>query len=149
MTNEVAIYLKLLLKIGFHDKYFQYLERILSEEPKLSGILLELSFCGQDVNKAISCLLKHTYCEIINYDIVASMILEDFKELYLSKQISMQDLIIAMHIVAIDSEQEQVQPWRTMEKLYFDYDDGLEEMYPNDFIEELLTDFLLNSELME
>jgi len=148
MTRETAVYWKLLLQIGLSAVYFDRLEQMLTEEPELNGALLELSFCGKDVNKAISLLIEYTYYEHIDYDIVFSLIIEDLKDQYFNKRMLLADTINAMHVLVTNSGLENVQPWRTMERLHFDYDDGLEEMYPNEWIDERLIAFLVNRELM-
>ena len=51
---------------GLNDGYDEWLGRYLESENPLSDIVLDLSLCGSDINKIVSCL--HDYCGKQDFD---------------------------------------------------------------------------------
>ena len=66
MNREDAYYYKILLMSGLYDGYDEWLDGYLNTENPLSDIVLNLSLCGSDINKTISCL--HHYCGERDFD---------------------------------------------------------------------------------
>lgn len=59
MTVEQAVYYIIMLKLGFSEEFDAWLSRAQEEESPLSDLVLELSFCGSDVDCTASVLLNH------------------------------------------------------------------------------------------
>ncbi|MBQ5320693.1 MAG: hypothetical protein J6K88_01325 [Oscillospiraceae bacterium] len=97
MKREDAYYFKILLMSGFSDGYDQWLNGYLETEDPLSDIVLELSFCGSDLDKTISCL--HNYCMKQSFDenAVCDRLRLFLKEAYHSKRLSKAETISCMY----------------------------------------------------
>lgn len=97
MTREDAFYYKHLLILGITDGYYEWLDDCLKTEEPLSDITLELSYCGSDVNKAIS--LLHNFCLEQPFDdsVVYKKFLSFFKEEYYSKRMSKEEISSTMY----------------------------------------------------
>jgi len=66
LNREDAYCFKIRLMCGLREGYYEWLEGYLNSEAPLSEIVLNLSLCGSDINKAISCL--HSFCMEQGFD---------------------------------------------------------------------------------
>ena len=83
--------------LGFSDGYDEWLNHHVESEEPLSDITLELSYCGSDVNKAISVL--HNYCtgQQLDEAVVCDRLRLFFKEAYYSGRLSKEEIASAMY----------------------------------------------------
>ena len=72
MKLEDAVYYECLLSLGETNEYDEWLNDLLENQSPLSEIVLELSYCGSDYDKAIS--LLHNYSLEKQFDNVATVI---------------------------------------------------------------------------
>ncbi len=126
MKREEAFYYKNLLMFGFSDGYDEWLNYYLETESPLSDIVLELSLCGSDVNKAIS--LLHNYCAEQNFDKVVShdKLRLFFKNAYYSNRMSKEEVLSTMYRLSLnigDPGDFDIKLWGSM--YYLDYYYGL------------------------
>ena len=102
MTREDAFYYKHLLILGITDGYYEWLDDCLKTEEPLSDITLELSYCGSDVNKAIS--LLHQFCSEhpIDDSVAYKKFMSFFKEEYDSGRMSKKEISVTLHRLVSD-----------------------------------------------
>lgn len=146
MTNETAFFLMLLLHAGFLDTYNENLDQLLTETSDINGVLLELAFCSQNINQSISLLRDSTYDKVIDHNEVFSRILTVFQNHYINQTKSQDDLLEAMHLVAMNSGKEMSEPWEPMKNLVFYYEEVLDGYYPEDIFHEEFLDVLFGHE---
>ncbi|MEZ4508988.1 MAG: hypothetical protein R2881_04880 [Eubacteriales bacterium] len=114
MTNETAAYLKLLLHGGLKDVFFQQLEEMLNDAPVLEGVLLELSYIDDDIERAISCLNDYLLGKRVDYDSVAEMIRTQVWDLFCNRRLRQSEVVSALCCMAENTGFETVQPWCSM-----------------------------------
>jgi len=97
MTREEAYYHKILLMTGFTEGYDAWLNEYLEREDPLSDIVLELSCCGSDRERVISCL--HGYCLGMPFDsgAVCDSLRLFLKQAYHDGTMSKGDVISTMY----------------------------------------------------
>lgn len=102
MKREDAYYFKILLMSGFSDGYDEWLNEHLEAQESLSDIVLDLSLCGCDVNKTISCL--HRYCAEQKFDksVVCDKLRLFLKDAYHSNRLSKEEIISFMYRFAVN-----------------------------------------------
>lgn len=96
LTLEDAVYCECLLSLGETAEYDEWLNNMLENESPLSEIVLELSYCGSDYDKAIS--LLHNYSLEREFDNVATCdrLRIFYKDAYYSKGWSKERVLSAM-----------------------------------------------------
>ncbi len=101
MKLEDAFYYKSLLSLGFYDEYNEWLNELLEKESSLSDIVLDLSCCGSDYNKAIS--LLHNYCGYQEFDEAntCDRLRLYFRDAYYSKGWSKKKVVSTMYHLTI------------------------------------------------
>ena len=97
MKLEDAVYYECLLSLGETAEYDEWLNSSLENEAPLSEIVLELSYCGSDYDKAIS--LLHNYSLEQQFDNAATCdrLRIYFKDAYYSKGWSKKRVLSAIH----------------------------------------------------
>ena len=97
MKLEDAVYYECLLSLGETTEYDEWLNSSLENESPLSEIVLELSYCGSDYDKATS--LLHNYSLEQQFDNVATCdrLRIFYKDAYYSKRWSKERVLSAMH----------------------------------------------------
>ena len=97
MKCEDAYYFKILLMSGFSDGYDEWLGEYMEAENPLSDIVLDLSLCGSDVNKTISCL--HNYCANQSFDekFVCDKLRLFLKDAYHAGRLSKEETVAYMY----------------------------------------------------
>lgn len=100
LNREDAYYYKILLMSGLSDGYDEWLDGYLNNEDPLSEIVLNLSLCGSDVNKTISCL--HNYCanQALDEKLVCEKLRLFLKAAYHSGRFSKKEIISYMYCFA-------------------------------------------------
>ena len=122
MKREDAFYYKNLLILGFSDGYEEWLKYCLETESPLSDIVLELSFCGSDVNKIVS--LLHNYCAAQKFNEAAShdRLRLFFKEAYYSNRMTKEEVLSTMYRLSLNIDalgNFDIKLWGSM--YYLDY----------------------------
>jgi hypothetical protein len=146
MTNETALFLKLLLHAGLIDVYNESLDQLLMESSTLDGVLLELAFCNQNINQSITLLRDFTYHKDIDHNVVYSRIMSVFRNQYLNQTMSQDEVSEAMHLAAMNSGKEMSQPWESIKNLIYYYEEVVDGYYPEDIYHEQFLDLLLGKE---
>lgn len=102
LKYEDAYYFKILLMSGFNDGYDEWLDGYLEAENPLSDIVLDLSSCGSNLNKTISCL--HNYCMEHDFDErdVCDKLRLFLKEAYYSNRMSKEEVVSSMYRFAVN-----------------------------------------------
>ncbi len=102
MTREDAYYFKLLLTFGFHSEYEEWLERRLEEDSELDHLILNLSFCGSDLSKAI--LYLNDYCQEQKFDdgAVCERLRVFLKNAYNSNGLDKKEIISYMYKFSVN-----------------------------------------------
>ena len=102
LNREDAYYFKILLTSGFRDGYDEWLDGYLEAENPLSDIVLNLSLCGSDINKTISCL--HNYCAEQDFDesIVCEKLRIFLKDAYNSNRLNKEETVAYMYRFAVN-----------------------------------------------
>ena len=102
MKREDAFYHKLMLMTGLDDGYDEWLNCYLESENPLSDIVLELAWCGSDVDRTISVL--HQFCTERPFDeaAVCDRIRAYFKEAYDKNRMSKEEITSAMYRLALN-----------------------------------------------
>lgn len=97
MKREDAYYYMNLLLLGFSDGYDEWLESYLKTEEPMSDIVIDLYFCGSDVEKTIA--LLHNYCseQEFNKSVVSDKFRSFFKDAYYSGRINKREVVSAMY----------------------------------------------------
>ena len=149
MTNETALFLRLLLHAGLLDVYRENLDQLLTEESDLDGVLLELAFCTQNINKSISLLRDFTYHKDIDHHEVYSRMMSVFQNQYLNQTMSQDEVSEAMHLAAMNSGKEMSLPWEPIKNLIFYYEEVVDGYYPEDIYHEQFLDLLIGKERHE
>lgn len=97
MKFEDAVYYECLLSLGETTEYDEWLNDLLENESPLSEIVLELSYCGSDYDKAISLLHNYTLEQHFDNADVSDRLRIYFKNAYYSKGWSKKKVLSAMH----------------------------------------------------
>ncbi len=135
LKREEAFYYENLLMFGFSDGYDEWLNYYLEAESPLSDIVLELSLCGSDVNKASS--LLHNYCAEQNFDKVVShdKLRLFFKNAYYSNRMSKEEVLSTMYHLSLNIENPgnfDIKLWGSMYYLDYYYGLALDGVIPMD-----------------
>ena len=97
MKFEDAVYYECLLSLGENTEYDEWLNNSLENESPLSEIVLELSYCTSDYDKAISLLHNYTLEQQFDNADVSDRLRIFFKDAYYSKGWSREKVLSAMH----------------------------------------------------
>lgn len=97
MKREDAFYYMNLLLLGFSDGYDEWLESYLKTDEPMSDLVIDLYFCGSDVEKTIS--LLHNYCIEQEFDksVVSDKFRLFFKDAYYSGRMNKDEVVSAMY----------------------------------------------------
>ena len=97
MKREDAYFYMNMLLLGFSDGYDKWLESYLKTDEPMSDIVIDLYFCGSDVNKTIS--LLHNYCGEQEFDksIVSDKFRLFFKEAYHTGRMDKGEVVSSMY----------------------------------------------------
>ncbi len=156
MTGEEAYYYKILLQYGFTDDYDRWLNTALEGEDPLSNIVLELSLCGSDVEKTLSCLTNYCKDNLFDDNVVGNKLRLFLKDGYYSGRFTKDEVVSHMYNFAktdgypFDYESSR---WRDMYYM-LDYfcmaDDGIvpAEEFDKVFHDVLNKDFLTNGAIL-
>ena len=117
MKREDAFYHKILLMTDLDDGYDEWLNGYLESEKPLSDVVLELVYCGSDVNKIISVL--HNFCNEHPFDksVVCDRLREYFKDAYYTNKMSKDEITTIMHRVVLnilETEDFDVHLWGSL-----------------------------------
>lgn len=121
MEREDAFYHKLLIMSCLDDGYDEWLNRYLVAENPLSDIVLELAYCGSDVNKTISIL--HHFCAEGQFDMAAvgNRIRQFFRRAYDAKELSKEEILTAMQRTVANAGNQndlfRIPVWESMDIL--------------------------------
>ena len=88
MTPEEAAYHRVMLLAGLRDGYDLALDSALENENPLSGLIVNLAFCVPDTEKTISVLYNYILDNPPDDRRVFSLVMEDFRNRYLSKSMT-------------------------------------------------------------
>lgn len=97
LKREDAYYYMNLLLLGFSDGYDEWLESYLKTDEPMSDIVIDLYFCGSDVEKTIS--LLHNYCGEQEFDktVVSDKFRLFFKKAYHANRMEKGEVVSAMY----------------------------------------------------
>ncbi|MBR5785287.1 MAG: hypothetical protein IKY41_01130 [Clostridia bacterium] len=117
MKREDAFYHKIMLMTGLDDGYVEWLNHFLESENPLSNIVLELAYCGSDINRTISVL--HNFCAEQPFDeaVVCDRLRLFFKDAYYANRMSKEEISSAMYHMALnvgDPGDFDIQLWESM-----------------------------------
>lgn len=117
MTYEEAYFFKILLTCGVSDGYDAWLNSYLEREDPISDIVLELSLCGSDTNRAVTCLNDYCLGHSVEEKRVCDMLREYLLDAYLKKRFSQKEIIHLMYRFAVvhsDPVNDHGEPWSDM-----------------------------------
>lgn len=97
MNREDAYYFMIMLASGLDEEYNAWLDDHLETEEPLSDITYELSLCGSDVNKAVSCLKNYRTGESVDERAVSERLRLFLKNSYNSNRFSKKEIVAYMH----------------------------------------------------
>lgn len=131
MTPESAEYHRLMLMVGLRDRFDQEFDQALEQENPLSDLILNLTSCVSDLDKASSIL--HSYAVDNNFDEqkVFDLVTADIRNRYFSGQLSRMETAEIIHTLNAYLEKDCCEPWWML----FDITYALED-YRNDSISE-------------
>ncbi len=145
MKFEDAVYYECLLSLGETTEYDEWLNDLLENESPLSEIVLELSYCGSDYDKAISLLHNFALDQQFDKEAICDRLRLFFKDAYHIKGWSKKKLVSAMYRLTLYLEHTE----GTMYWLYDYYFLALEGVISEDFFDEVFLDYLNNGTLIE
>ena len=114
MTNETALYFKMLLNAGMIDSYRERLNAVLEENPELDGLLLELAFSNNDFQEALLLLEEFLYGQKVDCYAVVDMLRSDLLNMYSAGRMNQSEIVTALYKMAINADYEMSEPWYTM-----------------------------------
>lgn len=97
MNREDAYYFMIMLASGLDEEYNAWLDKHLETEEPLSDITYELSLCGSDVNKAVSCLKNYRAGENVDERTVSERLRLFLKNAYDSNRFGKKEIVAYMH----------------------------------------------------
>ena len=102
LRREDAFYYMYLLLLGFSDGYDEWLESYLKTDEPMSDLVIDLYFCGSDVEKTIS--LLHNYCIEQEFDksVVSDKFRLFFKDAYYSGRMNKGEVVSTMYKLVSD-----------------------------------------------
>lgn len=129
MTYNEAMYHKLMLQAGFREAFDRRLDQLLQTEDPLSPLVLELSHCGGDRNRIISCLQQYTQAAAWDPRKVFDLVWEDLRQRHHGGSIAPSLLVAAMSRISLDSGHYAEEPWQSLNSAYDYYDEACQGMY--------------------
>ena len=102
MKREDAFYHKLMLMTGLDAGYDEWLNFYLESENPLSNIVLELSYCGSDINKTISVLHSFSMEQPFDEAVVCNKVRAFFKDAYYTNRMSKEEISSTMYRLALN-----------------------------------------------
>ena len=121
MKREDAFYHKLMLMTGLDAGYDEWLNFYLESENPLSNIVLELSYCGSDINKTISVLHSFSMEQPFDEAVVCNKVRAFFKDAYYTNRMSKEEISSTMYRLALnvgDPGDFDIHLWGSMYYLY-------------------------------
>ena len=122
LKREEAFYHKIMLMAGLDDGYDDWLNYYLEFENPLNNIVLELAYCGSDINNTIA--LLHSFCmeQPFSEWVVRDKVRAYFKDAYYTNKMNKEEISCAMYRLAFsvaDFGELDIHLWGDM--YYMDY----------------------------
>lgn len=131
MTPESAEYHRLMLMVGLRDRFDQEFDHALEQENPLSDLILNLTSCASDLDKASSILHSYAVDNNFNEQEVYDLVIADIRNRYFSGQLSRMETAEIIHTLTAYLDKDCCEPWW----LLFDIAYALED-YQNGSISE-------------
>ena len=131
MTPEAAEYHRIMLLVGLRDRFDQEFDHALEQENPLSDLILNLTSCASDLDKASSIL--HSYAVDNNFkeQEVYDLVIADIRNRYFSGQLSRMETAEIIHTLTAYLDKDCCEPWW----LLFDIAYALEDYQNGSFSE--------------
>lgn len=142
MTNETAVYYKLLLQSGMGDLYKKQVELLFLEQHNLSGIELELFNSKGDIQRANSALQAFTNGKQTDFDAVCALLAEDLRQKYENDEMTQAAVVDVMRKAAEQTGKQDREPWYSMFRMSEYYRFALEGRYEKPLFDTALSNFL-------
>jgi len=142
MTNETALYYKLLLQSGLRDLYKKQVEQLFLERHNLSDIELELFNSKGDEQRTISALQAFINGKQTDYDAVCARLTEDIRIKYENGEMSQAVVVGVMRKAAEQTGKQEKEPWYSMYRMSEYYQFALEGRYEKPLFDTALSNFL-------
>lgn len=116
MTHSEAFYQKLMLSVGITEEYDKYIAQELEVENPLSDIILELSFCTNDINKTLVILNEYLFKAEIDYTKVFDLVWQYLHEVWKGGNKTNHEIAKFMYDIAthLDEDKMYEYPWSFM-----------------------------------
>ena len=104
VSREETYYYYILLSNGLTDGYNEWLNYFLEKQNPLSDIVLNLSFCGNDINSAIPYLYSYSKEYKLNDELVCNLLREFLRKCYTENRLTKPDVCRMMYKFAVTHE---------------------------------------------
>lgn len=142
MTNETAVFLKLMLQSGMEQVYFTRVQEMLGTKRDLVGLERSLYRFRDDAKRSSAILVRNTHGKRIDYDAVLALIVEELKMQCFSGGMTQSAVVSAMHFAARQTTKYTYEPWATMDQMSDWYCYALEGKIPKEAFDAALYAFL-------
>ena len=135
MTPEAAEYHRIMLLVGLRDRFDREFDHALEQETPLSGLILALTSCASDSEKASSVLHSYALANAFDPQKTYDLVLDDIRSRYFSGELSRMQTADIIRIIAYLDEHIHRLPWSLFTNLTYaleEYEDGY--MSEEDFI---------------
>lgn len=142
MTNETAVYLKLMLQSGMEQVYFSRIQEMLGDGRNLAGLERSLYRFREDAARSSAILVRNTRGMRVDYDAVLALLVEELRKQYMAGGMTQSAVVSAMHYAARQTTKYTYEPWATMDQMSDWYCYAMEEKIPKDAFDAALNAFL-------
>lgn len=142
MTNEIAVYLKLMLQSGMEQVYFSRIQELLGDGRDLVGLERSLYRFRKDAKRSIAILIRNTNIKRVDYDAVLALLVEELRKQYVTGGMTQSAVVSAMHYAARQTTKYTYEPWATMDQMSDWYCYAMEEKMPKEAFDAALYAFL-------
>ncbi len=154
MTNETALYFKLLLQTGMTDEYARQTAQLFYTEQSLSGVLLELFECKSEADRgnpdpAISILAQATRDKKIDTDAVLALFTETLRLALDDGRMTQEAVVKAMRLAAEQTGKWEREPWYSMYHMTTYYAHALNGKFDKALFDDALQNFLVDHTLLK
>ena len=148
MTNETAVYLKLMLQSGMEQIYFSRIQELLGDGRDLTGLERSLYRFRKDAKRSTAILIRNTNIKRVDYDAVLALLVEELRKQYVTGGMTQSAVVSAMHYAARQTTKYTYEPWATMDQMSDWYCFAMEEKIPKDAFDTALYAFLTEKTTM-
>ena len=142
MTNETAVYLRLMLQCGMEQVYFSRIQELLGDSRNLVGLERSLYRFREDATRSSAILVRNTRGKRVDYDAVLALLVEELRKQYVTGGMTQSAVVSAMHYAARQTTKYTYEPWATMDQMSDWYCYAMEEKIPKEAFDAALYAFL-------